>query len=143
MSDGFHRDQPSLNPAPRETGPQRIPEFVKHLTFALTAHVRRLRHEGLPVPAEFEELTSFLAHCAWSRPGAPDIADEHNEGQHAQMSDRLLVTKGEAAEWLSVSIRTIERLVATGRLPQVHVERAVRFRVRDLQAYVDGLSELD
>jgi len=59
------------------------------------------------------------------------------------MSDRLLVTKAEAAEWLSVSIRTIERLVATGRLPQVHVERAVRFRVRDLRAYVDGLSELD
>ena len=59
------------------------------------------------------------------------------------MSDRRLVTKGEAAEWLSVSIRTIERLVATGRSPQVHVERAVRFRVRDLQAYVDGLSELD
>jgi excisionase family DNA binding protein len=143
MSDGFHRDQPSPNPAPRGVDPQRIPEFVKHLTFALSAHVRRLRQEGLPVPTEFEELAGFLAHCAWNRPGPPDIAEEHNEEQHAPMLDRLLVTKGEAAEWLSVSVRTIERLVATGRLPQVHVERAVRFRVRDLQAYVDGLSELD
>jgi excisionase family DNA binding protein len=55
------------------------------------------------------------------------------------MSDRLLVTKGEAAEQLGVSVRTLERLVATGRLPQVHVERSARFRVKDLEEYVDGL----
>ena len=51
------------------------------------------------------------------------------------------MTKGEAAERLGVSVRTIERLVATGRLPQVHIERSARFRVRDLEAYVDGLTE--
>ena len=50
------------------------------------------------------------------------------------------MTKGEAAERLGVSVRTIERLVATGRLPQVHIERSARFRVRDLEAYVDGLT---
>jgi excisionase family DNA binding protein len=57
------------------------------------------------------------------------------------VADRLLVTKGEAAERLSVSVRTIERLVAAGRLPLVHVERAARFRVSDLEAYVHDLSE--
>ena len=55
------------------------------------------------------------------------------------MPDRLLITKGEVAERLSVSVRTIERLVATGRLPQVYVERSVRFRVKDLEAYVNNL----
>jgi excisionase family DNA binding protein len=58
-----------------------------------------------------------------------------------RVADCLLVTKGEAAERLSVSVRTIERLVAAGRLPLVHVERAARFRVRDLEAYVNDLSE--
>ena len=51
------------------------------------------------------------------------------------------MTKSEAAERLSVSVRTVERLVATGRLPQVHVARLARFRVKDLEAYVDGLHE--
>lgn len=56
------------------------------------------------------------------------------------MPDRLLITKGEVAERLSVSVRTIERLVATGRLQQVYVERSARFRVKDLEAYVNSLA---
>ena len=62
-------------------------------------------------------------------------------GHYSPVPDRLLITKAEAAERLGVSIRTVERLVATGRLPQVHVERLARFRVRDLETYVDGLVE--
>jgi len=53
----------------------------------------------------------------------------------------LLLTKGEAAERLGVSVRTIERLVAAGRLPLVHIESAARFRVSDLEAYVHDLPE--
>ena len=48
---------------------------------------------------------------------------------------------GEAAQRLCVSVRTVERLVATGRLPQVRVERLARFRVSDLEAYVNSLAE--
>ncbi|HEX6759419.1 MAG TPA: excisionase family DNA-binding protein [Propionibacteriaceae bacterium] len=55
------------------------------------------------------------------------------------MSGRLLITKSEAAEQLGVSLRTIERLIAAGRLPLVHVEDAARVRVADLGAYVQGL----
>jgi excisionase family DNA binding protein len=57
------------------------------------------------------------------------------------MPDQLLVTKSEAAQRLGVSVRTVERLVATGRLHQVHVERSARFRVPDLEAYVESLAE--
>jgi excisionase family DNA binding protein len=52
---------------------------------------------------------------------------------------RLLVTKRDAAEQLGVSLRTIERLIAAGRLPLVHVEGAARVRVGDLEAYVESL----
>jgi excisionase family DNA binding protein len=55
--------------------------------------------------------------------------------------DRLLVSKGEAAERLGVSVRTVERLVATGHLRQVHIERLARLRVSDLEAYVDSLTD--
>ena len=57
------------------------------------------------------------------------------------MPNQLLITKGEAAERLGVSVRTLERLVATGRVPQVQIERLARFRVKDLESYVDGLVE--
>jgi excisionase family DNA binding protein len=52
---------------------------------------------------------------------------------------RLLITKAEAAEQLGISVRTVERLIAAGRLPLVHVEGAARLRVADLEAYVDAL----
>jgi len=53
------------------------------------------------------------------------------------------VTKAEAADQLGVSVRTVERLIAAGRLPLVHVEGAARLRVADLEAYVDALVPLD
>jgi excisionase family DNA binding protein len=55
------------------------------------------------------------------------------------VSGRLLITKGEAAEQLGVSLRTIERLIAAGQLPLVHVAGAARVRVADLGAYVQSL----
>jgi excisionase family DNA binding protein len=56
---------------------------------------------------------------------------------------RLLITKAEAAEQLGVSVRTVARLIAAGRLPLVHVEGAARVRVADLEAYVDSLVPQD
>jgi len=57
------------------------------------------------------------------------------------VAGQLLVSKAEAAERLCVSVRTIERLVAAGQLRMVHVERAARLRVADLDAYVHNLAE--
>ena len=100
------------------------------------------------MPREVEQLSLFLRHLAASRQEparnrqeAPLAAVDSRTRQHSRMADRLLITKDEAAERLGVSVRTVERLVATGRLPQVHVERLARFRVKDLEAYVDGLGE--
>jgi excisionase family DNA binding protein len=55
------------------------------------------------------------------------------------VTGRLLLTKSEAATQLGVSLRTIERLIAAGRLPLVHVGSAARVRVADLGAYVQSL----
>ena len=52
---------------------------------------------------------------------------------------RLLITKADAAEQLGISVRTVHRLIAAGKLPLVHVEGAARLRVADLEAYVDAL----
>ena len=44
-----------------------------------------------------------------------------------------LMTKKEAAEFLGVSVKTIERLIASGKLQAVKILRSVRIRVSDLK----------
>jgi excisionase family DNA binding protein len=118
----------------------RIPEVVGHLRLALSRHVRQLHQSGLPVPREVEELAELLKDLAGIRSGAP-VPPDQPDALTTRRPDPLLVTKAEAAERLGVSVRTLERLVATGRLPQVHVERLARLRVSDLEAYVRGLAQ--
>ena len=115
------------------------PEIVQHLTVALCGHVRRRHQQALAVPREVEELATFLVRLARVRQDPSTVVSRREPAQDGAMPDRLLVTKGEAARRLGVSVRTIERLVAGGRLPQVHVERLARFRVADLEAFADGL----
>jgi excisionase family DNA binding protein len=118
-----------------------VPELVQHLTSALSGHVRRLTALGLPVPPEVEELAVFLRRVARARHDPPSSAGARGNGHYSRMPDPLLISKDQAAERLGVSVRTVERLVATGRLPQVHLERLARFRVKDIEAFVDGLPE--
>ena len=118
-----------------------LPELVKHLTLSLASHVRRLHQEALPVPREVEELTGFLVRLARIHPEPSTLAGHGGTPTYTRMPDRLLVSKDEAAERLGVSVRTVERQVATGRLRQVHVERLARFRVSDIEAYVNSLAE--
>jgi excisionase family DNA binding protein len=135
------RCQLSADPAALEDLGGQPPELVRHLAVALSLHVRNLRHTGAAVPAEVEDLAGLLTRCVRTRPNATPVDGGSGAAHSRRVADRLLVTKGEAAERLSVSVRTIERLVAAGRLPLVHVERAARFRVSDLETYVHDLSE--
>lgn len=122
-------------------GSGQLPEVLRHLTMALSGHVQRLRLEGFVVPRELEDLTCLLTYLARSRQEPPPSAVRDELRHDGRMPDRLLVTKAEAAERLGVSLRTVERLAATGRLKQVHVERSARIRVKDLESYVDSLAE--
>jgi excisionase family DNA binding protein len=116
-------------------------QTLTHVTLALSRHVRQLQSEGVPVPREVEELTTFLVHLARIRHAPPAVAVMNGSDHAAVVPDRMLVTKHEAAHLLGVSVRTLERLVAGGRLQQVQVERLARFRIGDLEAYVHGLAD--
>jgi excisionase family DNA binding protein len=114
-------------------------EVLAHLALALVRHGRQLRQEGVRVPALVDELSAFLAQCVRSRLATTPLDGLAEAAHDGRVARRLLVTKAEAAEQLGVSVRTIERLVAAGRLPLVHVEGAARLRQADLEAYVDSL----
>ncbi len=111
-------------------------ELIAHLVIALSRYHRQLRAEGGRVPAQIEDLITFLA----DRVRAGQVVPTHGAASApSAVPRRLLVTKRDAAEQLGVSLRTIERLISAGRLPLVHVEGAARVRVGDLEAYVESL----
>ena len=120
-------------------GGQLPAELLAHLVIALSRYRRQLRTEGGRVPAQIEDLIAFLADRVKARHDVLMLDPWRAASDPAAMPRRLLITKGDAAEQLGVSLRTIERLIAAGRLPLVHVEGAARVRVADLEAYVQGL----
>jgi excisionase family DNA binding protein len=107
---------------------------------ALAAHERRLRSEGAAVPPLFADLIDMFRELVRARHDATTLYVAVSRSHDVDVAERLLLTKSEAAERLGVSVRTVERLVAAGRLPQVLVEGARRIRVADLMAYVEGLA---
>ena len=54
----------------------------------------------------------------------------------AQVQDKLL-KKSDVVDRLSLSKRSVDRLVASDKLEKVHVMGAVRFRESDVQALVE------
>jgi excisionase family DNA binding protein len=125
------------------TTPEETPaEVLTHLALAINRYVRQLRKDGLPVPSILDELAAFLTLYVRTRQAATGVDGDYGTPQDVPVQ-RILITKAEAAEQLGVSVRTVERLIAAGRLPLVHVEGAARLRVADLEAYVDALVPLD
>jgi excisionase family DNA binding protein len=49
-----------------------------------------------------------------------------------------LLSKKEVAEAFSVSIRSVERLAARGKLTKVKIGGCVRFRLNEIQAITEG-----
>lgn len=84
---------------------------------------------GFHWPPELESVR-LLAIGGQSRP----ILDAN-----AEIGDRLAVSYDVAARQLSVSVRTVRRLVASGELPRVDVGGCQRITTADLEAYVEGL----
>lgn len=63
------------------------------------------------------------------------------EAADPRLADVQLLTIGQLARALSMSIATVRRRVAAGDLPQPGLRlggRLVRWRLRDLRAFLDG-----
>lgn len=57
--------------------------LVRHLTHALSGHVRRLGQQGLPVPPEVGALTEYFLRVARSRQEPPMAAGIPHNRQSA------------------------------------------------------------
>lgn len=123
-------------------------ELFAHLALALSRYVPEgqalARQNGLTVPPELLTMAERFAELsrdqsASTRQGATTLAPPAGTEQAGHMTNFPLLTKREAASSLRVSVRTLERLIASGALVAVKVEAATKVRRVDLDAYVAGL----
>ena len=49
-----------------------------------------------------------------------------------------LISKKQVAELFSVSVRSVERLAARGRLTKVKIGGCVRFKLKEVEAIMEG-----
>ena len=93
--------------------------------------------------AAFLELARLLGRIAAEDAVDPSTLDtpllNQNRKELAMTSSKpvRLLTPDEAAQFLSVSHRTVKRLVAEGSLRAYKIRRSLRFRLEDLEAYVE------
>ena len=89
------------------------------------------------------ELARLLGRMAAEDAVDPSTLDtslyRHKRKELAMTSSKpvRLLTPDEAAQFLSVSQRTVKRLVAEGSLRAYKIRRSMRFRLEDLEAYVE------
>lgn len=109
-------------------------DVAAHLALAIESYVVRSQGSGRAVPAELHGLALALSQTALSRQG-PTPLENLRAAQHLEPVPTMLLTTRQAAHVLQCSARTVERRIADGALPVVHVGRATRIRVEDLDAY--------
>lgn len=102
-------------------------ELLPHLAAAVLGHCQRLRRDGLAVPADLAQLRDDLHGAARRRQEATPFEPA------VQPVERVTVSAHEAAQRLGLSGRTVDRMIADGRLEVVRVGRRVLVPMSELE----------
>jgi len=114
--------------------------LLAHLSLALGRYATDVRRDGLTPPPELLLLAELFADCATARQDATTFQEATGAGNDGPMKEHPLMTKREVAASLRCSTRTVDRLLASGKLTAVRVGGATRVRRSDLADYIAGLS---
>lgn len=110
---------------------------LTYVSWLLRNHIDRCVAEGHPRPPAAVEMLAHLSSIL-SRP-EPSI--DTGDGVVLDDADMaLMLTLGDVAGALRVSVATVERLVRSGALAACAIGRSVRVRRDDLESYVAGLN---
>lgn len=110
-----------------------------HVAIALARHRQALRREQVTAPEGFDDLLDAMTRLARSGQAATHLDPVADLAEYAPVTP-LLLTKAEAGEALGISTRSVDRLIADGRLTAVRTGTAsVRIRRSDLENYVASL----
>jgi excisionase family DNA binding protein len=118
------------------------PALAGFLAIALHDMRKRALIDELPIPRGTSDLERMFTQRATPGHDGPPV-DGPGCGLHSRVygnrTPQLLEDLAGAAAALKLSERTVKRLVASGELRSIHVGKALRFVVSDLQDFVDRL----
>jgi excisionase family DNA binding protein len=107
-----------------------------HLAVAVRAHLRNLQRNGARAPQELLDLAAVLSGESRNAQMRSEFADSGRVGDADSGTTSAtapgLVPAATAARRLSVSLSTLRRWAADGRIEPVRIGRTVRYRVTDL-----------
>ena len=111
-----------------------------HLAIAIARYEKEAARDGFALPIAVVGLRQFLQELATARPLATREDSPAPDGDSLGMANRILLGKREVAGLVGLSVRSVERLIASGALPAVTVCGRTKVRRADLDAYVAQLS---
>lgn len=109
-------------------------DFALQLRAALKPQALRTVNAGLAVAPGLLELLELAEFRVSKGQQVSKIANPSSSVD--DQPDRLLLTYGQVADSLNVSLPTVKRLVASGKLPVKRMGRVRRVRVTDLVEFV-------
>lgn len=112
------------------------PTLIRDLRIAIELHRRASRNAGRAPSRPLADLDAVLERITASSSQQPTNIDTTRPGSDAEPVPPLAVDYPEAARMLTVSERQLRRIVAAGHLPKIRIGGLVRFRRRDLEAFV-------
>lgn len=107
-----------------------------HLAIALRAHKMSLARHGQSEPAGFTELEEYVTELVKRRQGA-SAATVSDTRMH-DLREREFLTREQASFIASVSVSTVDRWTASGRLPSRRIGGLRRIARADLDACLGG-----
>lgn len=115
-------------------------ELIAHVALALARYEKEAKLDGLPVPPELAGICEFLMDCATTRHCATGLGADGVASDAEAMTNHPVLTKREAAAALRISVRTLERLIASGALSTIRVADSTRVRRIDLEKYIEEMA---
>lgn len=137
MAAGAQAGDPS-SPGSLSTRLGGLPVVAGHVATALRAHRQWAARVQLWVPPEVAFIERIATDAARTRQ-APTAIDDLFQLRDRPVVAPLAMTYADVAEALSISVRSVERLVGSGALRTVRIGGAARVTVAGLADFVDTL----
>jgi excisionase family DNA binding protein len=121
------------------------PAFRAFLQDAVRAHVMRAQREGFHpdelLRRELSDFSAWLALGSWSAltglEETPDAAaGGSSDGSTGKRGRSTAVSRAEAASLLSLSVKSVDRLIASGALPKQKAGRRTLIAREDIESYM-------
>jgi len=110
-------------------------EVAFYISAAIAEYLDFWTPRGRLTPPGLAQFGEEMSRTAFNR-HEPTRVESLRAQQHTEPMTSTLLTRQQAAGVLQCSLRTVERRIADGALPVVHIGRSVRIRVEDLDAYL-------